>query len=114
MSTLRAYRRQARILRALASDSRLMILDHLSRGEASAGELVKLLGLNQSTVSRHLAVLRAHGIIDDRRQGGVVIYTLLTPCVVNFLSCATQVLKDSNQPPPSRRRPGKRTPASNE
>jgi len=85
-----------------------MIVDRLSRGECGAGDLTKLLGLNQSTVSRHLGVLRAYGIIDDRREGGIVIYTLLTPCVVNFLSCATQVLKESRpfQPPRSNHKKG--------
>jgi DNA-binding transcriptional ArsR family regulator len=39
-------------------------------------------------------VLRAHDIVRDRREGNVVYYKLLTPCVVNFFSCATQVLKE--------------------
>ncbi len=93
--SLESYRIQARILKALANESRLMIVDRLSRGDCSAGELTKLIGLDQTTVSKHLAVLRAHGIVGDRRVGSAVIYTLLTPCVTNFLSCAIQVLKES-------------------
>jgi ArsR family transcriptional regulator len=89
------YRSQARILKALANESRLMIIDRLSRGECSAGELTRLIGSDQTTVSKHLAVLRAHGIVEDRREGSVVIYRLLTPCVTNFFSCATQVLRES-------------------
>jgi DNA-binding transcriptional ArsR family regulator len=92
---MEVYRVQARILKALANESRLMIVDRLSRGDCSAGELTKMIGLDQTTVSKHLAVLRAHAIVGDRRDGNVVIYTLLTPCVVNFLTCATQVLKES-------------------
>ncbi len=88
------FRAQARVLKALANESRLMIVDRLSRGECSAGELTRLIGTDQTTVSKHLAVLRAHGIVEDRREGSVVIYTLLTPCVMSFFSCATQVLKD--------------------
>lgn len=88
------YRSQARILKVLANESRLMIVDRLSRGECSAGELTHLIGSDQTTVSKHLAVLRAHGIVEDRREGSVVIYRLLTPCVTNFFSCATQVLKE--------------------
>jgi ArsR family transcriptional regulator len=89
------FRSQARVLKALANESRLMIVDRLSRGECSAGELTRLIGTDQTTVSKHLAVLRAHGIVEDRREGSTVIYRLLTPCVTNFLSCATQVLKES-------------------
>lgn len=87
------YRRQARVLKALANESRLLIVDRLARGDCSAGDLTQLIGLDQTTVSKHLAVLRAHGIVESRREGTVVIYRLLTPCVVNFLSCAAQVLE---------------------
>lgn len=89
------FRRQAKVLKALANESRLIIVDRLSRGECSAGELTRLIGTDQTTVSKHLAVLRAHGIVEDRREGSVVIYRLLTPCVMNFFSCATQVIKES-------------------
>jgi DNA-binding transcriptional ArsR family regulator len=88
------FRRQARVLKALANESRLKIVHRLARGEASAGELTELVGSDQSTVSKHLAVLRSHGIVDDRREGNVVHYTLLIPCVTKFFSCATQVLKE--------------------
>ena len=88
------FRAQARVLKALANESRLKIVDRLSRGECSVGELTEMIGSDPSTVSKHLAVLRAHGIVLDRREGNVVYYTLLTPCVMNFFSCATQVLKE--------------------
>ena len=88
------FRRQARVLKALANESRLKIVDRLSRGECSVGELTEMIGSDPSTVSKHLAVLRAHGIVNDRREGNVVYYTLLVPCVMNFFSCATQVLKE--------------------
>lgn len=88
------FRQQARVLKALANESRLKIVDRLSRGECSVGELTALVGSDHSTVSKHLAVLRAHGIVNDRREGNVVYYTLLTRCVMNFFSCATQVLQE--------------------
>jgi DNA-binding transcriptional ArsR family regulator len=89
------FKAQARVLKALANESRLMIVDRLSRGECSAGDLTRLIGSDQTTVSKHLAVLRAHGIVEDRREGSIVVYRLLTPCVTNFFSCATQVLKEA-------------------
>lgn len=89
------FKSQARVLKALANESRLIIVDRLSRGECSAGDLTRLVGSDQTTVSKHLAVLRAHGIVEDRREGSVVFYRLLTPCVTNFLACATQVLKEA-------------------
>jgi DNA-binding transcriptional ArsR family regulator len=88
------FRQQARVLKALANESRLKIVDRLSRGECSVGELTEIIGSDRTTVSKHLAVLRAYGIVRDRREGNVVFYTLLTPCAVNFFACATQVLKE--------------------
>lgn len=88
------FKKQARVLKALANESRLKIVDRLSRGECSVGELTELVGSDRTTVSKHLAVLRAHGIVNDRREGNVVFYTLLTPCVMNFFSCAAQVIKE--------------------
>jgi len=88
------FRRQARVLKAPANESRLNIVDRLSRGECSVGEMTDLGGSDRSTVSKHLAVLRAHGIVLDRREANVVYYTMLTPCVMGFFSCATQVLKE--------------------
>ena len=88
------FRKQARVLKALANESRLVIVDRLSRGECSVGELTELVGSERSTVSKHLAVLRSHGIVFDRREGNVVYYSLMTPCVVNFFSCASRVIKE--------------------
>ena len=94
MAQRNMFAQQARVLKALANESRLRIVDRLSRGEASVGQLTEVVGSDISTVSKHLSVLRAHGIVDDRRDGNVVCYRLLTPCVRNFFACATQVLRE--------------------
>jgi ArsR family transcriptional regulator len=88
------FSQQAKMLKALAHESRLMIVDRLSRGECSVGDLRELAGGDLSTISKHLALLRAHGIVEDRREGTTVYYRLLTPCVCNLFICATQVLKE--------------------
>ncbi|NMC68586.1 MAG: winged helix-turn-helix transcriptional regulator [Myxococcales bacterium] len=90
----RDFRAQARVMKALANEARLLIVDRLGDGECSAGELTKLVGLDQSTVSKHLAVLRAQGIVEDRREGSVVYYRLAMPCVTNFFSCAAEAVRE--------------------
>jgi DNA-binding transcriptional ArsR family regulator len=85
------------VLKALANESRLMIVDRLNRGECTVGKLTEMVGSDASTVSKHLALLRAHGIVEDRREGNLVYYRLLTPCVCNFFTCATQVLKERSR-----------------
>jgi DNA-binding transcriptional ArsR family regulator len=97
VKTRDVFRQQAKVLRVLANESRLMIVDRLNRGECSVGELTEMVGSDMSTVSKHLALLRAHGIVEDRREGNLVYYTLLTPCVCNFFTCATQVLKERSR-----------------
>lgn len=87
-------KREARVLRALASESRLRIIRRLAQGECCVCDLVDLIGTDQSTVSKHLAVLRDNGIVDGDRRGQHVYYRLLTPCVLSFLSCATAVLEE--------------------
>ena len=88
------YKQQARLLKALANETRLKIIDRLSDGECHVGELVGLMDCDQSTVSKHLAILRSVGVVDDDRRGNTVFYRLLTPCVVNFFSCASDVIKE--------------------
>jgi DNA-binding transcriptional ArsR family regulator len=63
-------------LRALADDSRRTILDTLSRGPATAGELAALLPIARPGVSRHLRVLRQAGLVEVRQQAQHRIYTL--------------------------------------
>jgi ArsR family transcriptional regulator len=81
-------------VKALAHPSRLAIVDRLSTGEASAGVLAQIAGCAPSTMSKHLSILKTHGIVDDRREGTVVWYSLLTPCVMSFFSCTRAVLQE--------------------
>ena len=87
------YKQQARILRALANETRLRLIDRLSKGECQVSELVRLAAVDQSTVSKHLAVLRNVGVVDDDRRGNAVFYRLVTPCVMDFFACSSKVLR---------------------
>lgn len=75
-NNLEIYNLQAEICRSLSDPKRLMIISALRRGEKSVGELAASLGLRQANMSQHLAVLRAKGIVDTRRDGPVVYYSL--------------------------------------
>ena len=63
-------------LRSLASRHRLMVLCSLVEGEASAGELARRLGLSQSNLSRHLAILREEGLVATRRERTTIHYRI--------------------------------------
>lgn len=90
-------KQEARVLRALASEPRLRIIRRLAQGECCVCDLVDLIGGDQSTVSKHLALLRDTGIVEGDRRGQHVYYRLLTPCVLSFLSCATAVLRERRE-----------------
>jgi ArsR family transcriptional regulator len=94
MKDRRTYRTHAELLKALAHESRLLIIDRLHRGECTVNTLVDLVGSDQSTVSKHLAVLRSNGVVEAERRGNSVVYRLLTPCVVDFLACASEVVQE--------------------
>jgi len=69
-------KRAADFLKALAHESRLMILCILADGEKSVSDLEEFLALRQPTVSQQLARLRADGLVATRREGKVVYYSL--------------------------------------
>ena len=69
-------KRASDFLKALAHESRLLILCILAEGEKSVGELEDMLNLRQPTVSQQLARLRADGLVSTRRDGKAIYYKL--------------------------------------
>src|SRR5436190_19173106 len=65
-----------RLFRALGDETRLRIVALLSHGELCVCHIETALGLNQSTASRHLGILKAAGIVDSRRDGTWVHYAI--------------------------------------
>jgi DNA-binding transcriptional ArsR family regulator len=84
---------RARLVKALAHPTRLFIVDELSRGERCVCELTELIGADISTVSKHLAVLKAARIVVDDKRGLMVYYSLKMPCVVDFVNCLETMLR---------------------
>lgn len=70
----------AAVLKAMAHEGRLLVLCYLSEaGEMSAGQLTQRIGLSQSALSQHLALLRAEGLVATRKEGQSVYYRLADP-----------------------------------
>jgi ArsR family transcriptional regulator len=86
---------RAKIVKAMAHPVRLMIIDFLKNGERSFSEVFNLFNLDKSTVSKHLLVLKEAGIISSRKDGVEMIYKLEVPCVIDFFSCVTAVIKSN-------------------
>jgi DNA-binding transcriptional ArsR family regulator len=89
----RLYELKASVLRALAHPLRLAIVDFLSGGEQCVCDIAEHVGGERSNVSRHLAVMLRAGVLECRKDGLRVLYSLRAPCVLDFLSCATALLR---------------------
>ncbi len=87
------FEARARIVKALAHPSRLFIVDELSRHERCVAELTEMVGADMSTVSKHLSILKAAGIVRDEKHGAQVIYHLRVPCVLKFFDCVSEVME---------------------
>jgi ArsR family transcriptional regulator len=89
----RIFEKQAQITKAVAHPLRIAVLDFLKAGPQCVCDIADHLGSERSNVSRHLSVLTNVGVIESRKEGLKVIYTLKTPCILEFFSCVTGVLR---------------------
>jgi ArsR family transcriptional regulator len=70
----------AQVFKALADESRLRILNIiLASGELCVCDIEAIMGFSQTKVSRHLAYLKRAGLVDDRRQGLWMLYSMAKP-----------------------------------
>jgi DNA-binding transcriptional ArsR family regulator len=77
---------KADIFQALAHPTRIAILEFLSSGELSAGVLIDKLAMEQANVSQHLAVLRAKQLVNNRKVGNQVFYSVRDPIIIEVLA----------------------------
>ncbi|WP_316861233.1 metalloregulator ArsR/SmtB family transcription factor [uncultured Cohaesibacter sp.] len=76
----------ASFLKLLASGPRLLILCQLIGGEQNVGTLAEKTGLRMTTVSQHMALMRAQNIVSTRRDGTTIYYSLASPMVEEVLA----------------------------
>lgn len=76
----------AKLLKAMGNEKRLEILYNLSQNELNVGELEKIVGLSQSALSQHLAVLRAENIVRTRRVAQTIFYSIQSDKVLKILN----------------------------
>jgi DNA-binding transcriptional ArsR family regulator len=89
----RLYTLKAAVLAAAGNPLRLAILDFLRGGEQCVCDIAAHLGARRSNVSRHLTVLLNAGLVGQRKDGLKMLYTLKTPCILNFMTCVETVLR---------------------
>jgi DNA-binding transcriptional ArsR family regulator len=92
-------------LKALASRHRLMILCELHEGELSVSALQDALGLGQSSLSQHLARLRADGLVETRRVSQTIFYRIDNPKVSRMMQALYESFCAGEKKPASARDP---------
>lgn len=88
------YDLQAEISKTLANSIRLAILHSLRNGEKSVNELTEILGISQSNLSQHLALMRQKGIVKTRKQGTNIFYSVTNPKINQACDMVREVLLD--------------------
>ena len=78
---------RAAVIKALAHPSRVLIAEALTEGEKCVCELTELVGADISTVSKHLSVMRAVGLVEVEKRGLNQFYRLRCPCLLEFFRC---------------------------
>ena len=76
---------KAGIFQALAHPTRVAIVEYLSHGEMSVGQLCEKVGVEQANASQHLAVLRNKHIVETRKEGNQIFYRLRDPLLGEVL-----------------------------
>ncbi len=86
------YKLLAELCKAFSDPKRLIIIAELRKGQKSVSDLVRILTIPQAVVSRHLGVLRERGIVDARREGTNVFYSLSDPRVCEACDIIQHIL----------------------
>jgi ArsR family transcriptional regulator len=83
---------KAELFKALGHPVRVRVLELLAVADSPVSEMLADTGIEPSTLSTHLAVLRRAGVVTGRRDGSSVVYSLADPAVAGFLAAARTFL----------------------
>ncbi len=83
---------RAEIFKALGHPARLAMVVAMGDGERCVCELQEVVGLDMSTVSKHLTVPRLVVLVDTEKRGKQVFYSLRCPCTLGFLECVDNAI----------------------
>jgi DNA-binding transcriptional ArsR family regulator len=93
----RAAVRASNLLRVLANPDRLLLLCQLSEGECCVSELEGLLGIQQPTLSQQLGVLREEGLVETRREGKLIFYSICSDEALTVLNVLCRQFRTSEE-----------------
>jgi DNA-binding transcriptional ArsR family regulator len=87
------YQAKAEFFKTLGHPARIRVLELLAEGDRPVHELLAAITIEPSNLSQQLSVLRMAGLVEQRREGGQVIYSLAVPEVRDLLLAARRILE---------------------
>ncbi|MGB4594002.1 MAG: metalloregulator ArsR/SmtB family transcription factor [Coriobacteriia bacterium] len=97
MDDERFYCLHSEMCKTLANAKRQMVLEALRDGERSVSEIAAATGIPQATLSQHLSIMRAKGVVQARRAGSNVYYTLTSPKLLQAFDLITEVMREASE-----------------
>ena len=88
------YGKQAAIAKAIAHPVRVAVLEFVKGGEQCVCDIAEAVGTERSNLSKHLSVMVSADVLASRKEGLKVFYRIKTPCVMKFLDCLKDCLKE--------------------
>lgn len=95
MTSTPIYKIKAEFFKTLGHPARIRVLEVLREGERSVSELVPEVGIEASHLSQQLAVLRRSNLVQTRKEGTSVLYSVANPLIFELLDVARQILTSS-------------------
>ena len=89
------YNLHAEMCKTISNPRRQAILDTIRDGEMTVSDLIKETGISQANLSQHLSILRSKGVVETRRDGNNVYYSLSNLKILEAYDLISEVLKDS-------------------
>lgn len=87
------YQAKAELFRTLGHPARIRVLELLSERDHAVHELLAAIDIEPSNLSQQLAVLRRAGLVQQRREGGAVVYSVSVPEVRDLLLAGRTILR---------------------
>jgi len=89
------YILHSELCKTLSNPKRQEILDNLRGKELTVNELVEKTGIAQANLSQHLAIMRTKGIVQTRRKGINIFYSITNPKIINAFDLISEVMNES-------------------
>jgi ArsR family transcriptional regulator len=88
------FQLHAEFCKTLSDSNRLLIITELADSERSVSDLANRLGLHQPNVSKHLSLMREHGLVNARREGSTIYYSLSDSRIYDAIRLLQTVQKE--------------------